>query len=198
MKKSGRSEWTIPSVKSRIAELKKEHRQQLAKAIKYQANEEDQMEVDEYFSLDEHSNWPADLTETLKARRLFETPSWIINVSQGLYRMERRLKMHQADDFVSRLRYTHITTLKPLYERLHKLQLVEENAKGQRARQFPKSSQAWREMDTRDAKLKVAKFLLMDKKKQDEMVGREAVWSGSRADVDRVVLEYKSNVSLFW
>jgi len=105
--------------------------------------------------------------------------------------------MHQADDFISRLRFAHVITLKPYYERLHRLLLTEENAKVQRARLFPKSSQAWREMDTRDAKLKVAKFLLMDKKQQDDMVDREALWRGNKADVDRVVLEYKSNVRLY-
>jgi hypothetical protein len=87
-----------------------------------------------------------------------------------------------------------MTTLRPLYARLQKLLVAEETAKAQRARQFPKSSQGWRHMDTRDAKLKVAKFLLMDKKQQDEMMSREPVWRDSTADVDRVVLEYKSNV----
>jgi len=68
MKKSARGEWTIPYVKSKIAELKKEHRQQLAKAVKYQACEADQMEMDQYLSVCELANWPADLTETLKVR----------------------------------------------------------------------------------------------------------------------------------
>lgn len=102
--------------------------------------------------------------------------------------------MHQTEDFLSRLRYMHIMALKPMYERLHKLLIIEETAKTQRARLFPKSSQGWREMDTRDAKLKIAKFLLMDKKQQDEMVNREPVWRDNKADVERVVLEYKSNV----
>ena len=113
---------------------------------------------------------------------------------QGFHRVERRLQMHQTEDFLSRLRYMHIMALKPLYERLHKLLIIEETAKTQRARLFPKSSQGWREMDTRDAKLKIAKFLLMDKKQQDEMVNREPVWRDNKADVERVVLEYKSNV----
>ena len=111
--------------------------------------------------------------------------------------MEHRLQMYQANDFISHLRYTHIIALKPFYARLHRLLLAEENAKGQRARLFPKSSQAWREIDTRDAKLKVAKFLLMDKKQQDDILEREILWRGNRPDVDRVVLEYKSNVRLY-
>jgi hypothetical protein len=108
--------------------------------------------------------------------------------------MERRLQGHQSDDFLSRLRYIHILALKPLYESLHKLLLAEETAKAQRARVFPRSSQTWREMDTRDAKLKVAKFLLMDKKQQDEIVSREPLWRDSQDDVNRVVLEHRSNV----
>ena len=111
-----------------------------------------------------------------------------------LHRMERSLHGHQSDDFLSRLRYMHILALKPLYEKLHKLLLSEETAKTQRARLFPRSSQAWREMDTRDAKLKVAKFLLMDTKQQDEMVSRELIWRESQADVSRVILEYRNNV----
>ena len=105
--------------------------------------------------------------------------------------------MHHTEDFLSRLRYMHIMALKPLYERLHNLLVTEDNAKAQRARLFPRSSQGWREMDTRDAKLKVAKFLLMDKRQQDEMIYRELAWRDSKADIDRVLLEYKSNVRSF-
>lgn len=68
MKKYARNEWTIPYVKSKIAELRKEHRQQLAKAIRYQGREELQMKNDEYASVDELTDWPADLMETIEVR----------------------------------------------------------------------------------------------------------------------------------
>lgn len=105
--------------------------------------------------------------------------------------------MHQSDDFLWRVRYIHIMALKPLYEKLQILLLTEENAKTQRARLFPKSSQGWRQMDTRDAKLNIANFLLMDRRQQAEMLSRESAWRDSKADIDKVMLEFNSNVSVF-
>ncbi|KAF8584032.1 hypothetical protein K439DRAFT_1177565 [Ramaria rubella] len=178
IKRTARNEWTIPSLKAKIAELRMEHRQQLLKAIRYQVHEEQKMVKELYQTFDELDGWSAETIDKMKS----------------LHRMERHLQMHQADDFVSRIRYIHIMALKPFYEKLQKLLLVEEGARAQRARLFPKSSQAWREMDTRDAKLKVAKFLQMDKKQQDDMINREPVWSQSKADVERVVLEFRLNI----
>jgi len=66
IKRSARSEWTIPSLKARIAELKIEHRQQLAKAIRYQVYEEKQMWLEQYHTFDELDNWGGDAIEMMK------------------------------------------------------------------------------------------------------------------------------------
>ncbi|KAF8511835.1 hypothetical protein BU17DRAFT_96897 [Hysterangium stoloniferum] len=180
IKISARQPWTIPSLKARIAELRIEHKQQLAKAIKYRIHEENQLHKEQYLTVDELEDWttPSNITEDLKS----------------LHRMERQLAMHQSDDFISHIRYIHIMALKPLLEKLRDLAAVEERAKLQRALRFPKSSQAWRQMDTRDAKLKVARFLVADKKQQEEQISNNSVWKENRSDISAVILEYNTNV----
>jgi hypothetical protein len=66
MKKSARGEWTIPSLKARIAELKLEHRQQLSKAIRYQLSEDKKLCLEQYQTFEELEDWSADALETIK------------------------------------------------------------------------------------------------------------------------------------
>jgi hypothetical protein len=64
-KKSTRSAWTIPSVKAKIAELKMEHRQQIAKAIYYQLHEDRQIRLEETQTFDDLA-WGEDGVEMMK------------------------------------------------------------------------------------------------------------------------------------
>lgn len=111
-------------------------------------------------------------------------------------RRDRYIVRQEADDFFSSLRYAHIKTLESLYKKMKELQAEEEKAKLERARTFPMTPQAWREMDTKDAKLKVATFVLLDPIGREEMLHREINWVKQKANIDCLLRDFSTNVRL--
>lgn len=103
---------------------------------------------------------------------------------------------HKSNDFIIHLRHIHFEALTPFYRKLRELQIIEDRARQHRAKLFPKSTQAWRDMDTKDAKLAVARFMMLDKKQQEDHLSLNKTWKDSKMDVNNLCIEYENNVSI--
>lgn len=184
-------------MKARISEIKAEHRNQLSKALKY-LKRKDHASLEEFYSAcEEFDPWDSSNVSVIKVNicsvlDLFISAGIII---QSIYGMHFRLLTHKSEDFMILLRELHIKTLMPLYRKLRELQIIEDRARQHRAKIFPKTTQAWRELDTKDAKLAVARFLMLDKIQQEDHLKRNQTWKDSKADVDYIRDEYGNNVS---
>ncbi|GJJ11368.1 hypothetical protein Clacol_005600 [Clathrus columnatus] len=170
---------TINAVKARINNLKAEQRSQIFRAVKYLKAKEHAWLEDFYTAYEGLEPW---------------APPLNISEFKNFYGMNSRLDVHKTNDFLLHLRHMHIKALTPLYRKLREMQAAEDQAKFRRAKLFPKSTQAWREMDTKDAKLAVARFLSLDNKQQEEHLNRNSTWKESKADVDHLRHEYYTDI----
>jgi len=167
-------------LKAQIEKVKHQYRQEIVKAIQYLTHEEHQATGDQYVAFDY-----ADLKGPL---------SHEFNEILMHSKRDRCIVRQETDDFFSSLRYAHIKTLEPLYKKMKELQVEEEKSKLERARTFPMTPQAWREMDTKDAKLKVATFVMLDRIGQEEMLHREINWVKQKANIDCLLRDFSNNI----
>lgn len=93
---------------------------------------------------------------------------------------------------LGRAHYDHLQTLLPLYKKRAELSRQEEQARIVRAAQFPQTINEFRSVEFRDAQLRVARFLMGDESKREQM-RNESQWAWRQTEP--LMREYTNNVS---
>ncbi|KIJ55235.1 hypothetical protein M422DRAFT_23844 [Sphaerobolus stellatus SS14] len=176
LKKKANPKWDIGSLKERLAELKEHHKREIEKAVQYRSHEEQKV-IQDYYDMASDIRMPhrKGSAADMKAQE----------------QKDMRLARFETDDIIQQLRDSYILAITPLQEKLKELQKGEEEQKLERAKTFPVTPQAWRDMDTRDAKLKVAQFLVMSRKDQEDTLRRESNWK--RKPLEFVLQQFQTD-----
>ena len=102
------------------------------------------------------------------------------------------MKTTELNDILERCRYEYLQTMLSLQRTRVELERKEEEARISREAQFPMSTEEFRVMDSRAAQLRVARFLMADSSKKDQM-RNESYWAWRQTQP--LIVAYSNNVS---
>ena len=111
---------------------------------------------------------------------------------QRLYKLSRKVTLSGLNDELSQIRDAHVKALAPLYKQKAELEIKEEAARRQQLAMFPRSVDEYRRTTSKDAQVRIARFLAADHAQQLKMLNEyNWVWR----QVQPLLDVYKSDVS---
>jgi hypothetical protein len=116
-------------------------------------------------------------------------------LSQSLYKETRKPHVYESewDDAVYRVRMAHLKQILPLQKKRAELESQENEARRQLDAHFPRSSNEYRAMRSKDRQGRIARFLLADEREKERMMTQFG-WASRQ--VAPLKNEYLTNVSI--
>ncbi|EGN91891.1 hypothetical protein SERLA73DRAFT_164301 [Serpula lacrymans var. lacrymans S7.3] len=154
---------TLSAVNERTTELKKQHIRDLEKLFALQGEQHRQGAIDRYSAID-FTQFPEPHEEE---RDIVETHTALMD----LHERGRRSKALEDDwdDALDHIRFAHLQTLLPLLKRKSEMEQ-------RRDAYFPSSIQEYHMIRDRDIQLRVARFLALDSRSQQDKMLSDFNW----------------------
>ncbi|EJD07369.1 uncharacterized protein FOMMEDRAFT_164356 [Fomitiporia mediterranea MF3/22] len=185
MKKDIQTPETVESTKERIKRLKRENQDNMAKLSRYYAQELYDDSMDRYLQTDDIKYF--DFEDFSKS-----SDEWAQHYArlENFFKQDSQIVASEHLDIVSRMHYDHLRELLPLYRRRRDLEKQAELTRIRLAAQFPQTIEDYQRMDSKGAQLRVAKFLMAEDPKREEM-RTESRWAWRQTEP--LIQLYKNN-----
>ncbi|KAH8116247.1 hypothetical protein DFH11DRAFT_1687892 [Phellopilus nigrolimitatus] len=183
MKREAETYETVATTIERIKRLKKEHADGISKLASYYAQGVYDDAMDRYLQTDDLKYFDDDLARD---------DEWSEHYArlEDFFRRSGRIYKSEFYNVLARTQYDHLQELLPLYKRLRELKEMEEAARIKRESQFPQTIQEYRSMGLKDARLRVARFLMADAPKR-ELMRTTSHWAWRQTEP--LIKEYNGN-----
>lgn len=177
---------TLANVKQQIKDLENRHDRDLQNLFKHQADQYLDEALDRYLQYDDDL---ALLASQQTSRMDFDDPAATLG---RLYKLSRKVTLSGLNDELSQIRDAHVKALAPLYKQKAELEIKEEAARRQQLAMFPRSVDEYRRTTSKDAQVRIARFLAADHAQQLKMLNEyNWVWR----QVQPLLDVYKSDSS---
>jgi len=164
---------TLASLKERIAELTESHKKNLLKLQSYRVRRLKAEAADRYVAKDE-----ADLYKEMKPG---DPRKPVVVPLDAMYKQYEHIWESEFNDIVEHYQYDYLKMMMPLWKRRVELERLEEEARVEREAQFPLTIFAYRGITNKAAQLRVARFLMADATRQEEMRSQSR-WAWRQTD----------------
>ncbi|KII87098.1 hypothetical protein PLICRDRAFT_112494 [Plicaturopsis crispa FD-325 SS-3] len=183
---NSQAEDTLPLVQERIRDIEKHHTGELDRLYTRQAQEYHDDAFSRFLSKDDVIQGLGQIETNPSDKKAFS--------ALDKFHRDRKYALQEAewDDALARIRRAHLQTTLPLHRQRAHLRAAEEERRKRLDARFPKSITEYYDIWNKDVQLRIARFLLADRVRQETMMS-EFGWAWRQ--VEPLLGEMQKNVS---